>query len=86
MFCEAPYVHVFPNDVAARRAFLIVRPPGIGAFEFVILAGLRTAQLMRGCLPRIDSGHKPTITAQLELSSGKVTSMLASPVLPEIAP
>jgi hypothetical protein len=83
---EAGYVQLFPYDVAARRAFLIVRPPGIGAFEFVILAGLRTAQLMRGCLPRIDSGHKATITAQLELSSGKVTSLLSSAVLPGTTP
>ena len=60
---------------------MIVRPPGVGAFEFVILAALRTSQLMRGCLPRIDSGHKATVTAQLELSSGKVTSLLSADVI-----
>jgi DNA-directed RNA polymerase subunit K/omega len=66
-------------------ASVIVRPPGVGAFEFVILAALRTSQLMRGCVPRIDSGHKATVTAQLELSSGKVTS-LVSDVLPGTNP
>jgi hypothetical protein len=51
---------------------LMERPSGIGAFQFVILASLRAAQLMRGCLPRVDGGHKNTVTAQLEVSQGKV--------------
>jgi DNA-directed RNA polymerase subunit K/omega len=48
------------------------RPPGIGAFQFVILASLRAVQLMRGCRPRIDGDHKNTVIAQLEVSQGKV--------------
>ena len=47
----------------------------MGAFEFVVLATLRAAQLMRGCLPRVDGTHRPTITAQCEVAEGKVTQM-----------
>lgn len=58
------------------------RPSEIGAFRFVVLASLRAAQLIRGCLPRVEGGHKKTITAQLEVSLGKVKEKFA---LDEIA-
>jgi hypothetical protein len=51
---------------------VIQRPAGVGAFEFVILSTLRAAQLMRGCRPRVDGVHKPTIIAQVEVAEGKV--------------
>jgi DNA-directed RNA polymerase subunit K/omega len=51
---------------------VIHRPAGVSAFEFVVLAGLRAAQLMRGCTPRVESGHKVMMTAQIEVASGKV--------------
>jgi hypothetical protein len=58
----------------------MVHPPGVGAFQFVILASLRTAQLTRGCRPRVDGVHKKTVMAQLEVSQGKVVPMsMASP-------
>jgi hypothetical protein len=50
----------------------MVRPPGVGAFQFVILSSLRAVQLTRGCRPRIDGIHKHTVTAQLEISQGKI--------------
>ena len=55
------------------------RPLGVGAFEFVILASLRAAQLMRGCRPRVDGGHKHPVTAQLEVSQGKVVQESVPP-------
>jgi DNA-directed RNA polymerase subunit K/omega len=55
----------------------------MGAFEFVVLAALRAAQLTRGCVPRINGHHKPAITAQLEIAEGKVTQ---ATVVPTIAP
>ena len=55
------------------------RPPGIGAFQFVVLASLRAVQLTRGCLPRIDGAHKNTVIAQLEVSQGKVVEALPPP-------
>ena len=48
------------------------RPADIGKFQFVVLSSLRAAQLLRGCVPRIDGGHKRTVTAQLEISLGMV--------------
>jgi hypothetical protein len=57
-------------------AVLIAPPPGVGTFEFVVLAGLRTAQLVRGCSPRVDGCHKKTTTAQMEIAAGKVTGSL----------
>ncbi len=54
---------------------MIQRPEGMGKFEFVVLAKLRAAQLMRGCIPRVEGGHKPTVTAQYEVAEGKVTRL-----------
>jgi|SoimicmetaTmtLPB_FD_contig_31_7267309_length_550_multi_2_in_0_out_0_1 DNA-directed RNA polymerase subunit K/omega len=60
---------------SSRVRAVIHRPAAMGAFEFVVLATLRAAQLMRGCLPRVDGTHRPTITAQCEVAEGKVTQM-----------
>ena len=49
--------------------------PDVGKFEFVKLAALRTAQLMRGCTPRVAAVGKPTTTAQREVADGKVSGM-----------
>ena len=45
-----------------------------GKFEFVRIASLRAAQLMRGCTPRVPVGRKNTTTAQREVADGKVVS------------
>ena len=55
---------------------MIQRPPGIGAFQFAVLSTLRAAQLMRGCIPRVDGGHKAVVTAQFEVAEGKVTQLV----------
>jgi DNA-directed RNA polymerase subunit K/omega len=62
---------------------VIQRPPGMGAFQFVVLATLRAAQLMRGCIPRVDGIHKSTVVAQMEVSAGKVTEASVAPVSSE---
>ena len=64
---------------------MIQRPIGMGGFEFVVLATLRATQLIRGCLPKIDGGHKKTITAQMEVATGKVTRLLTPPVVAALA-
>ena len=56
---------------------MIRRPPGVGTFQFVVLATLRAAQLMRGCRPRVDGVHKATVIAQLEVSEGKVMQVVS---------
>jgi hypothetical protein len=52
----------------------MICPTHIGAFEFVVLASLRTAQLTRGCAPRMPTIHKHTVTAQCEVAAGLVTN------------
>ena len=64
-----------------RKDTVIHRPPGVSAFEFVVLAGLRAAQLTRGCTPRIESGHKMIVTAQMEIAAGKVVRAADLPVI-----
>jgi hypothetical protein len=54
---------------------VILRPPGLGAFKFVVLAGLRAHQLQRGCLPRVLGTHKLIMIAQSEVAEGKVTEL-----------
>ena len=42
------------------------------AFEFVILAGARAKQLMRGCTPRTTGSEKLVKLAQKEVKEGKI--------------
>jgi hypothetical protein len=59
-------------------------PPDIGLFRFAVLSALRSAQLLRGCRPRVDGVHKVIVTAQREVSEGKVRQMVPQ-ALPEDA-
>ncbi|HSG01957.1 MAG TPA: DNA-directed RNA polymerase subunit omega [Vicinamibacterales bacterium] len=54
---------------------MIHRPHESNPFEFVVLATLRAAQLMRGCTPRVPAAERPVVTAQLEVAEGKVVSL-----------
>jgi DNA-directed RNA polymerase subunit K/omega len=47
------------------------------AFEFVILAGARAKQLMRGCTPRTTGSDKVITIAQKEVREGKVERLVA---------
>jgi DNA-directed RNA polymerase subunit K/omega len=60
---------------------VVQRPAGTNAFEFVVVSGLRAAQLMRGCIPRVERAHKVITTAQIEVATGKV-----SRIAPEAVP
>jgi DNA-directed RNA polymerase subunit K/omega len=52
---------------------VIKRPVGSNPFEFAVVSGLRAAQLMRGCIPRVDRGTDKVITtAQMEVAAGLV--------------
>jgi DNA-directed RNA polymerase subunit K/omega len=57
---------------------VVQRPAEFSAFEFVVLSGLRAAQLLRGCTPRVDGTHKIIMTAQMEVAQRKV---LRSPAI-----
>lgn len=65
---------------------MIHRNADSNGFEFVRVASLRAAQLMRGCQPRVTPSHKSILTAQLEVSAGKVTAEFRLPAGPAIAP
>ena len=64
---------------------MVKRPDGMNAFEFVVLSGLRAAQLHRGCTPRVDQSPKTAVTAQQEVAERKVLAMpaAAAPTSPE---
>ena len=51
---------------------MIRRPADMPAFEFAVLSGLRSAQLQRGCTPRVDRREKLAVTAQQEIAERKV--------------
>jgi DNA-directed RNA polymerase subunit K/omega len=53
---------------------MIHRSAESNGFEFVRVATLRAAQLMRGCSPRVPASHKAILTAQLEVVAGKVSA------------
>ena len=54
---------------------MILRPQGIGQFEFVVLASLRASQLTRGCRARVDGLHTVAVMAQLEIAGGTVVAL-----------
>ena len=56
---------------------MMLRPDGIGRFEFIALARLRAHQLNRGCVPRIEGVHLRAVTAQLEVALGYIERLSA---------
>lgn len=60
---------------------MVVRPDGLGAFQFAVLAGLRAKQLAQGCTPRVDPGHAIATTALMEVAEGKVAADGAAAVV-----
>ena len=47
----------------------------MNAFEFVVVAGARAKQLMRGCTPRTTGSDKIMKLAQKEVREGKVEKL-----------
>jgi DNA-directed RNA polymerase subunit K/omega len=60
-----------PTQLGERRV-MVKRPRDMNTFEFVVLAGLRAAQLNRGCTPRVERSAKIAVTAQHEVAQRKV--------------
>lgn len=59
---------------------VVTRPDDMNAFEFAVLAGLRAAQLHRGCTPRVDRSPRVAVTAQREIAARKVLRSPAAPI------
>jgi len=55
---------------------VVSRPIDMNQFEFAIVSGLRAAQLMRGCVPRVVREHKHITTAQREVAAGIVVGTM----------
>ena len=64
---------------------MVKRPDGMNAFEFAVAAGLRAAQLQRGCTPRVTESPKVAVTAQHEIAAFKVLPVRERAV-PELDP
>jgi hypothetical protein len=48
----------------------------MGAYMFAVLASLRAAQLMRGCLPRVEAASdKATVVARVEVAMSRTCAM-----------
>jgi DNA-directed RNA polymerase subunit K/omega len=54
---------------------MVNRPRRDNSFEFVRLASLRAAQLMRGCTPHVVASTKAIVTAQQEVASGFIRAL-----------
>ena len=63
---------------------MINRSPLSNAFEFVVVAELRTQQLQRGCIQRVLGTHKFTTLAQMEIVAGKVGRLPAVAAQPPV--
>jgi len=65
---------------------MVRRPSDMNAFEFAVLSGLRAAQLVRGCTPRVEPSEKVIVTAQQEVAERKVLRTPAAmvPALAEV--
>jgi len=62
---------------------MIRRPADTNPFEFAVVSGLRAAQLMRGCIPRVERAEKVIITAQMEVAAGLVARIPLGVTVPE---
>ena len=51
---------------------MVIRPPHLGSYEFVVVCALRAQQLLAGSVPRAAGGHSVTTTAQMEVAAGHV--------------
>lgn len=51
---------------------MVERIKSQNAFEFVVVAGARARQLLRGCTPRVTGNEKPVRLAQREVRERKV--------------
>jgi DNA-directed RNA polymerase subunit K/omega len=50
----------------------------VNKFEYVVVAGARARQLLKGCTPRVDPQIKPARTAMKEVKQRKVEKIDAT--------
>jgi DNA-directed RNA polymerase omega subunit len=49
----------------------------VNKFEYVVVAGARAKQLLRGCTPKVEAQHKPARTAMKEVKQRKIEKIAA---------
>jgi hypothetical protein len=57
---------------------MVIRPPHLGSYEFVVVCALRAQQLLAGSVPRAEAGHSAATTAQMEVAGGHVARAVAN--------
>jgi DNA-directed RNA polymerase omega subunit len=50
----------------------------VNKFEYVVVAGARAKQLLKGCTPKVEPQHKPARTAMKEVKQRKVEKINAN--------
>ncbi|HEY5617274.1 MAG TPA: hypothetical protein VIK60_04975 [Vicinamibacterales bacterium] len=51
---------------------MVIRPPHLNAYEFVVVSSLRAKQLLAGCVARLEGPHNAATMAQMEVAAGRV--------------
>jgi DNA-directed RNA polymerase subunit K/omega len=51
---------------------MIIRPPELNAYEFVVVSALRAQQLRAGSTPTLPGTHSATTMAQMEVADGLI--------------
>jgi DNA-directed RNA polymerase subunit K/omega len=49
----------------------------VNKFEYVVVAGARAKQLLKGCTPKVEASHKPARTAMKEVKQRKIEKITA---------
>jgi DNA-directed RNA polymerase subunit K/omega len=47
----------------------------VNKFEYVVVAGARAKQLLKGCTPKVDPQFKPARTAMKEVKARKIENV-----------
>lgn len=51
---------------------MVIRPPHINAYEFVVVSSLRAKQLLAGCVAHFAEPHNAATMAQMEVAAGRI--------------
>ena len=51
---------------------MVIRPPHLNAYEFVVVSSLRAKQLLAGCVAHFDEPHNAATMAQMEVAAGRI--------------
>lgn len=62
---------------------MVIRPPHLNAYEFVVVSALRAQQLLAGCTPSLPGEHSAAMMAQMEVVGGYVVRSDGQGVAPQ---